>query len=246
VSGKGAKQRIFVEVGQRFERLVVQSTDARIGCTPSKPFGWRAAVCLCDCGETVTVALSNLVSGRNRSCGCLKKGDGRWSDRETRLARRRAAWAESQAGKEPKPMYARTEEGRKFASGMRARQTPEQVARREANRKPPPVNYVHGLAANPLYRIHSAMMRRCYAEDWPGYKNWGGRGIRVYEPWHDVATFISDVEAEIGPRPEGKYPSGTALYSLDRWPDNDGDYRPGNIRWATMAEQMANTRRSRA
>jgi len=242
VSGKGAKQRIFVEVGQRFGKLVVQSTDARVGCTESKPFGWRAAVCLCDCGETVTVALSNLVSGRNKSCGCLKKGDGRWSDRERRLSRRRAAWRESQAGKEPKPMYAKTEAGRKFAAGMRARQTPEQAARREANRKPPPVNYVHGLAVNPLYRLHKAMMRRCYDADWPGYKHWGGRGIRVHEPWHDVRVFIADIESTIGPRPEGKYSSGMPLYTIDRV-DNESGYRPGNLRWATMAEQMANRRK---
>jgi len=69
----GKKPRVFVQVGQRFGKLTVTGLDARIGVSPSKPAGWRAAICLCDCGTEVTVAVSNLASGRNRSCGCLKR-----------------------------------------------------------------------------------------------------------------------------------------------------------------------------
>jgi hypothetical protein len=227
----GAKRRIFVQVGQRFGKLVVQSTGARVGCTDTKPFGWRAAVCLCDCGETATVAVSNLVNGRNQSCGCLKR-EAAW----TRTAENRAISAATAKA------WNSTPEAKELASGLRNRQTPEQAARREANRKPPPSPLRHGLVANPLYRLHAAMMRRCYKEDWPGYRHWGGRGIRVHEPWHDVRAFIADVEAEIGPRPEGKYPSGMPLFTLDRV-DNESGYRPGNLRWATMAEQCANRRK---
>lgn len=104
------------------------------------------------------------------------------------------------------------------------------------------MNYRHGLAANPLYRLHAAMMRRCYGEDWAGYERYGGRGIKVCDEWHDVARFIADVESTIGPRPDGRYPSGMPLYSLDR-ADNDGNYEPGNLRWATVSEQALNRRR---
>ena len=49
--------------------------------------------------------------------------------------------------------------------------------------------------------------------------------------------FIAWIEANLGPRPAGM--------SIDRWPDNDGDYEPGNVRWATPTEQMRNTRCNR-
>jgi hypothetical protein len=254
---RGQKPRVFVEVDQRFGRLVVIQTGLHTGQSPKKSAGWRAAMCRCDCGTEVTVAVSHLVSGRNKSCGCLLKdasfsAEGRRAgiafarsaEGRARAARMRAEQTPEQAARRDAKLLAhvRSPEGRAHAAGLRSRQTPEQAARREANRKPPPVNYRHGLAANPLYRLHAAMMRRCYDEDWPGYRNWGGRGVRVNEAWHDVRVFIAAVEAEIGPRPEGRTPGGMPVYTLDRI-DNDGNYEPGNVRWATMAEQSANSRR---
>ncbi len=55
--------------------------------------------------------------------------------------------------------------------------------------------------------------------------------------------FAADIEREIGLRPEGVSESGRALYSFDRWPDNDGNYEPGNVRWSTMPEQVLNQRK---
>ena len=84
-------------------------------------------------------------------------------------------------------------------------------------------------------------MARCYKPGSKDYKNYGARGIEVYRPWHDVRNFVADIEAEIGPRPEGTYDSGWSRYTLDRI-DNDGDYRPGNMRWATRLQQVHNRR----
>lgn len=93
----------------------------------------------------------------------------------------------------------------------------------------------HGLGHHPLYGTWKAMRRRCHDPGADNYDRYGGRGIEVYEPWFtDPGAFIDYVEAELGPRPEGT--------TLDRI-DNDGDYRPGNLRWATPAQQIANRSR---
>ena len=77
-------------------------------------------------------------------------------------------------------------------------------------------------------------MRRCYCADVTAYPSYGGRGIRVYGPWHDVRVFIAWVEENLGPRPEG--------CTLDR-KDNDGDYEPGNVQWADAPTQQSNRRK---
>jgi len=81
--------------------------------------------------------------------------------------------------------------------------------------------------------IWYAMHQRCYNKLNTGYRNYGARGVRVHKRWHHLENFISDM----GPRP-------SPLHSLDRYPDNDGDYAPSNCRWATKKEQSRNTRRN--
>jgi hypothetical protein len=92
----------------------------------------------------------------------------------------------------------------------------------------------HGLSKHSLYKTHHGMMSRCYRADLRAYPAYGGRGIRVHEPWHDVRVFIVWVEQNLGPRPEG--------CSLDR-KDNDGNYEPGNVRWADDSTQQFNRRK---
>lgn len=73
------------------------------------------------------------------------------------------------------------------------------------------------------------MRNRCRNPKYPMYHRYGGRGIVVCERWNDFANFFADM----GPRPS---PSHT----LERI-NNDGNYEPGNVRWATTAEQNRNT-----
>jgi hypothetical protein len=93
----------------------------------------------------------------------------------------------------------------------------------------------HGLSRHPLYGTWKKMHRRCENPRVKDYPNYGGRGIRVCGEWREVAGFVAWIEANLGPRPDGM--------SLDRI-HPDGDYEPGNVRWATSAVQVANRRKA--
>lgn len=96
---------------------------------------------------------------------------------------------------------------------------------------------------HPLYQIWSGMRQRCQNPNSPSYERYGGRGIKVCDEWEDFVTFITDV-GERPPNPEG-WLSQRSYWSLDRI-DNDGNYEPGNVRWATPSEQRNNQRKKKA
>lgn len=90
----------------------------------------------------------------------------------------------------------------------------------------------HGMRNSPEYKIWRGMKDRCFNPNSPYFADYGGRGISIAPEWRDdFAAFFKAV----GSRPNKKY-------SIDRWPNNDGNYEPGNVRWATRENQMRNTR----
>jgi hypothetical protein len=91
----------------------------------------------------------------------------------------------------------------------------------------------HGMSRTSIYCRWSSMKQRCFNPDHSSYPSYGQRGVTVCDEWRD--DFLAFFGAT------GNPPRGM---SLDRI-NNDGNYEPGNVRWATPSTQTRNRRRSR-
>lgn len=96
-------------------------------------------------------------------------------------------------------------------------------------------NTVHGMVRrgkhHPIYRTWYHMLQRCENPNTSNYKYYGGRGIKVYDEWHNAEKFIDWALAN-------GWEKGL---QLDR-SDSDGNYEPDNCRWVTSKENNRNRR----
>ena len=212
--------------GQVFGRLTVVERAENKGKQPA----WR---CRCSCGNEKIVSGGNLKSGSVASCGCLQRErasaahfkdlTGQTFGRLTVLERAEntksgsARWfCRCSCDKEKIVAGSHLMSGKTTSCGC---YNAEKIT-------------VHGLRHSRTYNTWRKIKARCYNPNDKHYDRYGGRGISVYPVWiHNFQAFydyVSKLEH-----------FGEECYSLDRI-NNDGNYEPDNLRWATAKTQARN------
>jgi len=208
----------------------------------------------CDCGKIKDYYLQNIKAGLSTSCGCIRDKNvseasikhkiedyiGKKINKLTILSE-----AEPRKGKYNKIFSCRRRVnyvcdcGNKgvadFLSIIKGATSSCGCFRVELHSERMGIHYdaVRGSEFYYLYTTWSTMVTRCHNPNYIKYHNYGGRGIKVCDYFRDWIRFKTWILENLGHRPKG--------HSLDRI-NNDGNYEPGNLRWAT-AIQQANNRR---
>jgi hypothetical protein len=216
--------------GQRFNMLTaVRNTGEKL----CRGFLWEWK---CDCGNLHVSLPGHVVSGSTKSCGCYRDAKSAIASGE-KYGRLTAVRKTAEKYFNAYKWEFLCDCGKTVllaASHVMGTQRSCGCSKLESK---PSLSHGHSATIDgpktPTYASWSQMKSRCNGNDPKTAHHYKGRGIKVCDRW---ANSFENFLADMGERPEGT--------SLDRWPDMNGNYEPGNCRWATQAQQLANTRRT--
>lgn len=187
---------------------------------------WR---CHCACGTERIVSGVALRAGQTKSCRCSRRRDLTGQ----RFGRLRVVAFSHHAGTQRKPFWRcvcdcgaeTTVNGQPLRNGLirSCGCLKRDLSVQRATK--------HGGHGTRTYRSWKAMRERCHNPSGTHYHHYGGRGITVCEQWKDFSAFLADM---------GECPAGLTIDRID----GNGNYEPGNCRWATATQQSRNTNRN--
>jgi hypothetical protein len=190
--------------------------------------------CLCDCGQECIVIEARVRNGLTQSCGCYKN--------ETTSARTKIDMTGQKLGRltfikevaKPEALSIHWEclcdcGNTAIINGTLARVGHTMSCGCLKQERLLASVTTHGKSSDPTYFLWNGMHQRCYNTKHHSYKNYGERGIKICDRWHDFENFYEDM----GDKPEG--------LSIERL-DVNGDYCPENCIWDNSSNQAFNIR----